>query len=334
VKRLLALLLCAAFLFLSVSCAKENPAPSLPHEITVLKENGYLNEFTDKKVTHGGVTLQVNSIAGDGLTTYVHLSVAGELPPGIPLPDSNNANPATGSRDRMPQEDADFMFGGNSGGGRIPSYTNFAENNIKDVHLSADGGKTWRFAHQFQLGFTGDPSAIIRPTLSVNEKDAILIFYGTELAETAALSLEFEVRAIAEKFVFEGLSCKFPPVQTREFSQAELRYDAPRAKLQLLSMKSSLLETIVTIQWDLSPNFSSGASFFDEQQIVFDWGEDSFGAFMFYPDEAPVSKDKNIVLTRSHSIARAIPLDKEIKVYAADTVSREKTVDMFVIPPL
>jgi hypothetical protein len=298
------------------------------------EDSGYLNQFKDKNDTHNGVTVYVHWIASDGLTTYVKISYTGEFPKGEWDNSSGSESQDGSSSVFLFEEDKKFAM--ENGHGTLPDYTNFAAKNIKDATLSTASGENWSYAHQFMLGFTGEQDSVLRPLLTdktLEDNEAIIIFYGTSLMNAATFSLEFEIRGMEEKFIINDMQCAVAPVETRDLRSKELIYHgAPLADMRLVSLKSSLLETIVTIEWDLSPDFSPALHFFSGQEIVFDWGEASASSFMFFPTVSPPSGDENTVIIRSHSIAASIPLNKEIKVSSFGTASQSTTSEMFIIP--
>jgi len=319
-KRCISAILVIAMAFTALIACNQN-SQSSSYVMQTLKSNGYLNEFDDKNDTHGDLILRVISVASDGLTTYVRIAYDGQFPQG---------------NENLPSEELqeDAIFLENNNGGAVPDYTQAVNKNIKEVKLCTNNVE-WNFAHQFTLGYTGEDFPVVRPILpdeTLADNEAILIFYGTELSGTANVSLEFEVYGCDEKFIINDLRCEIAPVKIRDFEANDLIFNAPLATMKLVSTKSSLLETIVTVEWDLDPNFSHSLHFFSGQQIVFDWGDASNGTFMFYPTISSLQKNENVVMIRSHSIQGSIPVEKEIKIYALDTLSQTKTADMFIIP--
>ena len=329
-KRTIACAAAVLLLFLSAAgCAVVAPnVPVWGGSFGAMEDDGYINVFEGKSNTHAGVTLRVEAVACDGLTTYVRIAAEGALPPGLA------ADVAPGGEMPSFMEEYNELSDIGVYAFEAPGKATIGSNHILEAVLSDGGSGAWPFKHQAQLGFTGEPFYVIRPTLDdpgLEPNEDVLIFYNTELSGAATLSLAVEIRGIAEKFVINDLAIRAAPIVTRDFSAYDLVYQTAFADLRLLSARSTYLETIFTIQWTLRPGFSHAHPFFQDQLITFDWGEDSDGTFMFYPDDANLG-DAPVEIVSSHTVAGPVPLEQEIAVRAMRMQSREIAGTLFVIP--
>lgn len=273
-----------------------------------IQDDGYVSAFEGKSDTHDGVTLRVVAIVSDGLTTYVRIAVEGELPRGL-----------VADGDEIPKlidDDDDFLnFLNDSFAFELPGEVSLASNHILEATMSDDSGNAWTFRHQTMLGATGKPFYTLRPTLhdpSLYQNEDVLIFYNTEISGSVLLSLEIEIRGINNVFIINELEIQAAPVVERDFSEYNLFHNTAFADMQLLSARSTYLETIFTIKWTVRPGFSPMHQFFQEL-ILLDWGDSSINASMFRPDDTRL-EDEPIEIISNHVITVPIPLDKEITV--------------------
>ncbi|MDR1928291.1 MAG: DUF4179 domain-containing protein [Oscillospiraceae bacterium] len=330
-KKVIALVAAMTSIFLLIAgCGTDNSSSNFPsgnQDFKAMQNDGYINAFDGKSDTHDGVTLRVEAIASDGLTTYVYISADGELPPGLVAEDEESPGLRLLDEDISDTEREMVAL-------ESPADVSLGSNHIVDATLENGSSNTWSFRKQTKLGRTGDQLSVLRPTLrdaGLKQNEDVLIFYNTNLSGTATFSLGIEIRGIKTKFVIDGLDCKIAPTITRDFSENNLYYEAAHADMQLLSAKSTYLETVFTIKWIVRPGFSNAFPLYTEHAIVFSWDESSISTFMFFPDDSDLG-DEPVELISSHAIAGHIPLERQITVSLQYMPNNENVETMFVLP--
>ena len=292
-----------------------------------MQDDGFVSVFENKSATHEGVTLRVIAIVSDGLTAYVRIAADGQLPPGLVVASMEFPHLI---------DEIDEEYINLAGGSEIPSVVSLATNHITEAVLSNDEGGEWNFRAQLAQGTNGSYHTI-RPTLhdpSLNKNEDILVFHNTEFLDTTTLSIEIIIRGIDELFVIENLEVTPAPIDTRELSEYNLAVRTEFADFQLLSVMSTYLDTIFTIQWEVHPGFSSAHPFFNRQMLVFEWKDGVTSTFMFRPDDS-ILGDESIEFISNHAtIAYSLQLNEEIVVSVVDIQTHEYIETLFVIPPL
>lgn len=332
-KKVIAFIMTTASLFLLIAgCGKNVSSTYFPGNqgFKKMQDDSYINVFASKSDSHDGVTLRVEAIASDGLTTYVRIATDGNLPAGLVADDEESLGLRLVDEDfRQPTDETGEMVAF-----ELPAEVSLGSNHIVDATLLNGSDKTWSFRKQTKRGRTGEQLGVLRPTLrdsSLKQNEEILIFYNTELADTTTFSLEVEVQGIPEKFIIEGLESKIAPIVARNYSGNNLFYEAAFADMQLLSAKSTYLETILTIQWIVKPGFSNTFPLYTEHALVFSWGDSSASTFMFFPDDTDLV-DEPIEIISNHTLLDPLPLNEDITVSLQYTPNNENVGALFVMP--
>ena len=298
-------------------------------EFRTLQHDGYVAVFDDKSVTHQGVTLQVEAIVSDGLTTYVRIAVDGELPPGLVA----NGEEFPHLSDLDDREISELM-GDDGLAFELPGEVSVATNHIFEAILSDNSGNEWAFRHQIMHDHADNPFNTLRPTLrdpSLGEKEDVLIFYNTELSGTVTFSFAIEIRGIDEPFIFDDLEVNVAPVVERDLSAYNLYFETEFADVRFLAIQGSYLETIITVEWTIRPEFSDLDTFFDDNMIVFDWGEDMSNTRMFAPNYENFN-DGSVEIIQRHPFPWRTAINNEIIVSTAYARNLESIQTMFIIP--
>lgn len=313
---LIALVMCISF----ISCDSVDKDKKY---LSYLEESNHLNVFNETitKNTFGSLTL--NWVLTDGITTLVKITADDELMKYCSLTNLDNNLPVLSERDKQ------FIEENQTG---IVSECNcFASRHISEATLSVNYLYQFNYAYQF-VNNGGNVAPVIRPcyVCEKRENESILVFYNTKFEELDKIDLMINVKGIDEEFLFKDLKCNILPIVYKNYEKSPLIYNFGAGKMKLLSIKSSLIDTYINIEWE-TYGAANKEAFFDENVIVFEWGkEENISLPMFLMPTTNKDKEKYCVVGE-YNIGEQLPINEGISVYVQNIENDNMRIRMFEI---
>ena len=302
-----------------ISCGNSDENNTI---INDLENSDYLNVFNMTANTSYG-EMMLNWVATDGYTTLVKITASDDL---LEYCNLNNV-----TIDTPILSDYDKSFIDEHQSGMISACDCFAAKQIFEGTINSNSHE-FSFAHQLVNNNGGTKHPVIRPCLNdtKNENESILIFYNTEPNAFEKFDLTILVNDIKEDFVFENLNCTVLPILCKNYEDSQLVYEFGGGKIKLSSIKSSLIDTYIDIEWEIYGATNTNP-FFEKNIIVFDIDNDesiSLPMFLMPPHNSDAALS---IVTDSYTIGRYIPLDKRISVYAQRIEDDNVKIKMFEV---